>query len=185
MRQRRRRRAEDLRRAIDCLPRDTRVAMVEALDDNRIIAGAYTDGDGGVCPMLAAHRNGGRTSLASFARAWDRYTGASTMREASPRELRVLRAMLEASLYYEDNAESLAKHAADAQALAEERAVREEQERADTGERDRTPELRKRHGWAWLRVFRRLDEYEAALAEAERQAEAGRSAPAERERELV
>ena len=26
--------------------------------------------------MLAAHRNGGRTSLASFARAWDRYTGA-------------------------------------------------------------------------------------------------------------
>ena len=41
---------------------------------NPIIVGAYTDGRGGVCPMLAAHRNGGRTSFASFARAWDRYT---------------------------------------------------------------------------------------------------------------
>ena len=152
------------------MPRGTRLAMVESLEDQRIIVGAYTDGDGGVCPMLAAHRKGGRTSLASFARAWDRYTGATTMREASPRELRTLRAMLEASLYYEDNAESLAEHAADAQALAEERAVRAEQERADTGERNRTPELRKRHGWAWLRVFRRLDEYEAAIAQAVRQA---------------
>jgi hypothetical protein len=156
--------------------------MLESLDDTRIIVGAYTDGDGGICPMLAAHRNGGRTNLASFARAWDRYTGAVTMREASDRELRTLRAMLEASLYYEDNAEDLARHAAAAQALAEER------ERAETGERDRTPELRKRHGWAWLRVFRRLDEYEAALAEAERQAAAGREAheaSEPRERELV
>jgi hypothetical protein len=184
MRRRHRKHAQDLRLAIDCMPRGTRMAMVEALEDQRIIVGAYTDGDGGVCPMLAAHRNGGRTSLASFARAWDRYTGATTMREASPRELRVLRAMLEASLYYEDNAESLAKHAADAQALAEQRTIREEQERADTGERDRTPELRKRHGWAWLRVFRRLDEYEAAVAEAERQAEAARD-ERRRERELV
>ena len=159
------------------MPRGTRMAMVEALDDQRIIVGAYTDGDGGVCPMLAAHRNGGRTSLASFARAWDRYTGAVTMREASGRELRTLRAMLEASLYYEDNAESLAKHAADAQALAGQREEREDAERdraaagerIDTGERNRTPELRRRHGWAWLRVFRRLDEYEAAIAEVERQ----------------
>jgi hypothetical protein len=28
--------------------------------------------------MLAAHRNGGRTSLVSFARAWDRYTEAKS-----------------------------------------------------------------------------------------------------------
>ena len=165
------------------MPRGTRLAMVESLDDQRIIVGAYTDGDGGVCPMLAAHRNGGRTSLASFARAWDRYTGATTMREASPRELCTLRAMLEASLYYEDNAESLAKHAVDAQALAQERAEREaEAARADTGERNRMPELRRRHGWAWLRVFRRLDDYEAAVAEAERQAAAAREARRERER---
>jgi hypothetical protein len=44
-------------------------------------------------------------------------------------------------------------------------------ERADTGERDRTRELQGRHGWAWLRPFRRLDEFERAvhhLEEAER-----------------
>ena len=178
MRRRRHRKyAEDLRRAVDCLPRGTRVAMLESLDDERIIVGAYTDGEGGMCPMLAAHRNGGRTSLASFARAWDGYTHATTMREASDRELRTLRAMLEASLYYEDNAADLAKAAAEAEALAQER------ERAETGERNRAPELRKRHGWAWLRVFRRLDEYEAAVAEAERQAaEAARRDERELER---
>ena len=177
MRRRRQRRyAEDLRRAVDCLPRGTRVAMLESLDDTRIIVGAYTDGDGGICPMLAAHRNGGRTNLASFARAWDRYTGATTMREASERELRTLRAMLEASLYYEDNAADLAQLARERRRAAEER-----DERPDTGERHRAGELRKRHGWAWLRVFRRLDEYEAALEEAERQAAAAKAAREERE----
>ena len=181
-RSRHRRHAQELRRAIDCLPRGTREAMVDSLGDQRIIVGAYTDGDGGVCPMLAAHRNGGRTNLASFARSWDRYTGAGTMREASDREIRTLRAMLEASLYYEDNASDLAKVAAEHRDLVQDRAEREP---ADTGERHRGDELRKRHGWAWLRVFRRLDEYEAALAEAERQAEEGRRAQAERERELV
>jgi hypothetical protein len=177
MRQRRRRRAEDLRRAIDVLPRGTRVAMVDALDDNTIIAGAYTDGSGGICPMLAAHRNGGRTNLASFARAWDGYTGASGMREASERELRTLSAMLEASLYYEERADDMKAAAGRAQEIAGER---EERERADTGERDRTPELRHRRGWAWLRVFRRLDEYEDAVARAHEQDDAP-----ERERELV
>ena len=154
--------------------------MADSLEDQRIIVGAYTDGDGGVCPMLAAHRAGGRTNLASFARSWDRYTGASTMREASQRELRTLRAMLEASLYYEDNAAELGKVAAEHRDLVEDRA---ERERLDTGERNRGPELRRRHGWAWLRVFRRLDEYEAAVAEAHRQAE--HAERDERERELV
>ena len=63
----RRRPARDLRTAIDCLPLATRKAMLEGVEANRIIVGAYTDRKGGVCPMLAAHRNGGRTSLASFA----------------------------------------------------------------------------------------------------------------------
>ena len=50
---------------------------------------------GGVCPMLAAHRNGGRTSFASFARAWDRYTRAGdTPRRATEREVRTLKSML-------------------------------------------------------------------------------------------
>ena len=90
---------EDLRRAIDCLPVDTRVAMLQGVRSNDIIVGAYTDRKGGVCPMLAAHRCGGRTSLATFAKAWDRYTKAGPRaRPASDRELRTLTAMLEASL---------------------------------------------------------------------------------------
>jgi hypothetical protein len=94
----RRRPARDLRIAIDCLPLQTRKAMLEGVAANRIIVGAYTDRAGGVCPMLAAHRNGGRTSLASFARAWDSYTGARRARPASDRELHTLTAMLEASI---------------------------------------------------------------------------------------
>jgi len=49
--------------------------MLEGVESNRIIVGAYTDRKGGVCPMLAAYRNGGCTSFASFAHAWDCYTG--------------------------------------------------------------------------------------------------------------
>ena len=58
------RRIEDLRRAIDCLPVRTREAMLAGVRDGQpIIVGAYIDGEGGVCPMLAAHRRGGRTDL--------------------------------------------------------------------------------------------------------------------------
>jgi hypothetical protein len=32
------------------------------------------------------------------------------------------------------------------------------------GDRDRSKELRERGGWSWTRVFRRLDDYERALA---------------------
>src|SRR4051794_41448254 len=60
---------EDLRLAIDCLPRRTRVAMLEGISNNEIIVGAYTDRLGGVCPMLAAHRCGGRAELHSFPQA--------------------------------------------------------------------------------------------------------------------
>ena len=52
-----------LRTAIDCLPADTRRAMLEGIAAHPIVAGAYTDGRGGVCSMLAAHRHGGRTSF--------------------------------------------------------------------------------------------------------------------------
>ena len=47
--------------------------MLEGIDANTIIVGAYTDRRGGVCPMLAAHRHGGRTDLLAFAHAWDRF----------------------------------------------------------------------------------------------------------------
>jgi hypothetical protein len=73
--------------------------MLQGIETNRIIVGAYVDrASGGICPMLAAHRNGGRTSLASFARAWDRYTGAKRPRLATRRELRTLRALLDSSV---------------------------------------------------------------------------------------
>jgi hypothetical protein len=134
----RRRPARDLRTAIDCLPLQTRRAMLEGVESNRIIVGAYTDRSGGVCPMLAAHRNGGRTSLASFARAWDSYTGVRgrRTRPASERELGTLRTMLEASIAL-DELPTMADVAREARALRARR----------------------------LRVFRRFDEYERAVAE--------------------
>ena len=91
-----------LERAIDCLPASTRRAMLDGIRSQPIVAGAYTDGCGGVCPMLAAHRCGGRTSFVSFARAWDRFTVAKRPRQASQRELRVLVAHLEASIEAEE-----------------------------------------------------------------------------------
>ena len=73
--------------------------MLRGIDTNRIIVGAYVDsGSGGICPMLAAHRNGGRTSVASFAVAWDEFTGAERPRRATRREVRTLRSLLEWSL---------------------------------------------------------------------------------------
>jgi hypothetical protein len=134
----RRRPARDLRTAIDCLPLQTRRAMLSGVDSNRIIVGAYTDKKGGVCPMLAAHRNGGRTSLASFARAWDRYTGvrARRARAATERELNTLKTMLEASIAL-DELPDMATVAREAQTKRERR----------------------------LRVFRGFDEYERAVAE--------------------
>jgi len=133
----RRRPARDLRTAIDCLPLQTRKAMLEGVESNRIIVGAYVDRNGGVCPMLAAHRNGGRTSLASFAHAWDGYTGVRRRaRPATERELNTLKAMLEASIAL-DELPSVAEVAREAQASRARR----------------------------LRVFRRFDEYERAVAE--------------------
>lgn len=79
------------------LPIETKQAMLVGLDNETIVTGAYTH-DGGICPMLAAHRRGGRTDRESFAKCWDRYTGADKGRRATERELRTLRCMLEASL---------------------------------------------------------------------------------------
>ncbi len=146
--------------------------MLEGIRANEIIVGAYTDG-GGICPMLAAHRAGGRTSQISFARAWDRFAfrGAQVgaARRATEREVLVLRTHLEASLLEDDApTDDLARAMAEHRALVEQRSelppTRPETERRPRpGDRDRTKELRRREGWAWLRVFRRYDEYERAL----------------------
>jgi hypothetical protein len=63
------------------------------------------------------------------------------------------------------------------EAIADHRATVARRSR-DTGERDRTRELKRTPGWAWLRPFQRLDEYERAMQELE---ELGR----DREKELV
>jgi hypothetical protein len=99
-RQRHTRAVEDLRLAIDCLPVRTREAMLRGvLSEPHIIVGAYVDGEGGVCPMLAAHRRGGRTDLLSFARSWDRFTRAGRRaRRATERERAILTGQLQASL---------------------------------------------------------------------------------------
>lgn len=98
---------ERLRLAVDCMPVATREAMLEGLLANeRIIAGAYTDGFGGVCPMLAAHRRGGRVDFLSFAKAWDRFTRVSGVsRRASEREVGILISHLRASLEEADGLE--------------------------------------------------------------------------------
>src|SRR5215218_7919551 len=116
-----RRRARDpitrLQTAIDCLPERTRRAMLDGVRANTIVVGAYTDGRGGICPMLAAHRNGGRTSFLSFARAWDGFARAECVRPATARELKVLEDLLEASLADDlegasDLAAAIAEHTA-------------------------------------------------------------------------
>ena len=74
--------------------------MLRGIRGNRVIVGAYVDKRGGVCPMLAAHRNGGRTNFGTFARAWDAFTGANRRkpRRASRREVRTLEGYLEMGL---------------------------------------------------------------------------------------
>jgi hypothetical protein len=175
-----RRVAHDLRQAVDCLPARTRQAMLDGIDANEIIVGAYTDRRGGVCPMLAAHRHGGRTSLASFAKAWDRYTGAGRRaRPATARELRTLRAMLEASLFYGES--ELVAAANEHRDLLGRSQAAGRREKRDTGEKSRLKELAGKPGWAWLRVFRRYDDFQAALAQAESE-EKARERADERER---
>jgi hypothetical protein len=193
MRERRRATIEDLRRAVVCLPRATRIAMLEGIESNEIIVGAYSDG-GGICPMLAAHRAGGRTNAISFAHAWDRFAFRDARgrlgfrgrlglrgrrkhpaRSASARELLVLKTHLEASLLDDGSpADDLAAAATEHRRLLAARAERatdvsapptqpDDASRARPGDPNRTRELRPRWGWAWTRIVRTHDDYERVL----------------------
>jgi hypothetical protein len=106
-----------------------------------IIVGAYTDRRGGVCPMLAAHRCGGRTDFLAFARAWDRFTHAKRPRPATDREVGTLIAYLELSLVGEPQDDF-------------ERAIVEHQAAA----RRRRAHEAARVGWSWLWSGERRDE---------------------------
>jgi hypothetical protein len=171
---------EDLRRAIDCLPTHTKVAMLEGIRSEEIIVGAYSK-DGGICPMLAAHRRGGRTSFISFAKAWDAFAFREARngraRRATRRELLVLSSHLEASLLEADGpspelAAAIAEHRQLLATRPEPTPERRErpgdpdgsaERRERPGDPDRSAELRGRPGWSWLRVFRRYDDYQRAL----------------------
>ena len=98
---------EELRTAVERLAPKTRTAMLAAVrcPATRIIAGGYVLSGGGVCPLLAAHRRGGRahdesTATSPFASAWDRFTQTrdGEPREIGARERYVLEATLVASL---------------------------------------------------------------------------------------
>jgi hypothetical protein len=93
-------RTERLRGAVDALPPHARVAMLEGLRGETIVAGAYVGTGASVCPMVAVHRRGVRTDANRFARAWDQFCGVAPgeSREATERELTTLEAMLQASL---------------------------------------------------------------------------------------
>jgi hypothetical protein len=176
MRERRRATIDDLRVAIDCLPRATRIAMLEGVRTNEIIVGAYADGNG-VCPMLAAHRAGGRTSCISFAKAWDRFAfrgaRARCARRATARELLTLTTHLQASLLEDDgSAPGLRAAMAEHRELIAGRVERARREATRPGDPDRGRELRSSAGWAWMRVVRRYDDYERALRRLECQPEA-------------
>lgn len=161
---------DDLRLAIACLPRATRMAMLEGLADNHIIVGAYSNGDG-ICPMLAAHRAGGRTSFIGFALAWDRFAQRTRptkrARRATERELLILRTHLEASLLEEEAAgPTLAAAIVAHRERIDQRPPspsRRRSRRIRPGDPDRSGELRTADGWAWTRLFHRYDDYERAL----------------------
>lgn len=91
---------ETLAEAVDRLPRALRAAMLAAVSRERIITGAYVDGDG-MCPLLAAHRYGVRESGEGFAKAWDRFCGVRRRkrRDATAAERAVLIGMLQDSLF--------------------------------------------------------------------------------------
>ena len=179
--------AQRLRSTVGRLPERTRRAMLAGIASNRIIVGAYTDpGSGGVCPMLAAHRNGGRTDLAAFAVAWDAFTDARRPRLATRREVRTLRSHLEISLLADEQggepvtvlADRIRAERAASAGLrrepAPERAPKPTQPPVADGARIRISrrrsagELRDRLRWTLMSPARRRGEFPDLIALAER-----------------
>jgi len=124
----------ELRRSIDVLPERTRKAMLVGLGNNTVITGAFAASKDGACPMMAAHREGGRTSCCAFPEAWDKFTGVHgryIIREATPYEVQILCEEIQASLAPLPNllSEAIAEHHAIVQArhhratIAEQEAV--------------------------------------------------------------
>lgn len=173
-----RRSANDLRAAIDRLPLATRRRMLEGVQRHTIIVGSDGNPRGGVCPVYATSSPPSKRLGRPFAQAWDRYAGARLGRPATERELHTLRSMLETSIELESEPEvslsaGIVAHKASQARTRAASAVRETRpaaretarpaRRRDSGERYRSRELSQREGWAWMRPFRRYDDYSRAL----------------------
>ena len=138
----------ELRRSIDVLPERTRKAMLIGLGNNTVITGAFSAGNG-ACPMLAAHRAGGRTSACSFPQAWDAFCGVAgrqIVRPATEYEVQILRREIEASLQPGPPsmfAEVIAEHQATVEARQRETSI-EEQWQAERLEEAPAPPRKRR-----------------------------------------
>ena len=158
-----RKRVERLGLIVNCLPYETRVAMLDGLQRYEIVAGAYSTREGGVCPMLAAHRCGGRTDFRAFARAWDRFTGATKRaRRATERELRTLRAQLEASVWKDETARAEATRLEPVELGSTSFEKRSAETKVKSGPPKSAPPERD----AWLLPFRDWESYISALERA-------------------
>ena len=170
-----RKRVERLGLIVNCLPYETRVAMLDGLQRYEIVAGAYSTREGGVCPMLAAHRCGGRTDFRAFAQAWDRFTGATKRaRRATERELRTLGTQLQASVWKEETARADAIRLEPVEpgfAAVQERSA---EPNVEGGPAKSAPASA---GEAWLLPFRDWESYVSALERALAEFEGDRPAP--------
>lgn len=106
--------------------------MLIGLRNNTVITGAFAGGRDGACPMMAAHREGGRTSCCSFPEAWDRFTGVygrAIVREATEYEVLILCQEIEASLQPAPSplGDAIAEHIAAVAARQRDEAIAEQQ----------------------------------------------------------
>ena len=169
---------EALRLAIDSLPRQTRVAMLDGLDTNTIIVGAYTNRRGHLPDARGAPRRvGGRARSRSPRRGIGSRSAAArgiARGRASERELMILRSYLEASLLgtsaygaelerAKSSAIERVEHRGHVQPAIGSEPPEPSERPERPGDPDRSAELAASDGWAWTRVVSRYDDYERVL----------------------
>jgi hypothetical protein len=106
--------------------------MLHGLGNNTVITGAFAASNQGACPMMVAHREGGRTSCCTFPEAWDKFTGVygrHIVREATQYEVQILCEEIEASLQPLPNvlSDAIAEHQAIVAARRQEAEVEAQQ----------------------------------------------------------
>lgn len=106
--------------------------MLHGLGNHTVITGAFAASGQGACPMMVAHREGGRTSCCSFPEAWDKFTGVygrHIIREATEYEVQILCEEIAASLVPLPNvlSEAIAEHQAIVEARRSEAEVAAQQ----------------------------------------------------------